>query len=115
MLYEWAFLAFKKYARFQALYIVPNILRDIRSVSALFVTQDAGLHNLSLIVIGGYFDLALQDNHCLVLCGMVMHRNESAWLHSIEEAVTLVGKALVEIVVLPQPWRNLCLLGKIID
>ena len=115
MLYEWAFLAFKKYTRFQALYIVPYILRDIRSVSALFVAQDARLQDLSLIVVGGYSDFTFQDDYRLVLRRVVMHRDESAWLHSVEKAVALVLKALVEIVVLPQPWRGLCFLGEIID
>ena len=40
----------------------------------------------------------------LVLGGVVKHRYLRAWFQHVEKTVSLVGKALLEIVVHPQPW-----------
>jgi len=40
---------------------------------------------------------------------MVMYWDKSAWLQGIEETMTLILKAFVEVIVLPQSWGFLSL------
>ena len=109
MLDERAFLTFKKKTWLQALHSVPCVLGDIYPMIAIFPTNDAGLYHFAVIIVDGHPDLAFQDDEGLILGRMMMHRNLCAWLQSIEETMALVGKALVKIVVHPQPRRLPCL------
>ena len=103
MLNERAFLAFEKYAWLQALDIMPCVLGNVNAIDAFLMTDDAGLQHFTIVVVGGDAHLAFQYHHGLVFGGMVMHRYLRAWFQHVEKAVALVGKALVKIVVHPQP------------
>ena len=65
-----------------------------------FLTDNSGLQYLAVIVIGCHPDLTLQNHKGLCFCEMVVYWYLGARFQCVEEAVALVLKALVEIVVL---------------
>ena len=79
---------------------MPYVLWYIHAVSPAFLTDNAGFQNFTVIIVGCHPDLALQNHKGLCLGGMMVYWYLSAWFQGIEEAVALVLKALVEIVVL---------------
>ncbi len=103
MLDKGALLALQQHAGLQAFNAVPHVLGNVGPVHPVFMTQDAGLQDFALVVVGGHPHLALQDDKGLVLGGVVVHGNLGAWLQRVEEAVALVIKALVKVMVHPQP------------
>ena len=111
MLDERPLLAFQKNARFQAFHSVPRVLGDIDTVVSFFLTDDATLYHLSIVIVDAHPDLAFQDDEGLVLGRMMMHRNQRAWFQSIKETMAFVIEALVKVVVHSQPRRTLCLVS----
>ncbi len=105
---------FQKHAWLQTLEAMPNVLGNINAISSFFLTQDDGLQDLALVIVGRHLHPTPQYHKSLVLSGMVMHWNLSARLQRIEETVAFVLKALMEVVVHPQPRRLLGLLRQII-
>jgi len=79
MLYERAFLALQENAGFETLQTMPDVLGDVHAIGAALLTDDTRLQYLTIVIVGGHFDLAFQDDKCLGLCGMVMHGDECAW------------------------------------
>ena len=114
MLDKGSLLAFQQHARLQTFKTVPHVLGDVGSIKAILMAQDARLHDFTLVVVGQHPHPTLQYDEGLVLGGMVMYRNLRAWLQSIEETVTFVLKALMKVVVHPEPWRLLGLVGQVI-
>ena len=104
MLDEWTLLALQKYAGFQALQSVPNVFRDVNTIGSTILTDDTGLQDLAVIIVGRNPDFSLQDYKRLSLVGMMMHGDECAWLQAIEETVAFLIQTLMEVVVHPQPW-----------
>jgi len=104
MLYERAFLALQENAGFKTLQPVSDVLGDVHAIGAALLTDDTRLQNLAIVIIGRNPDLAFQNDKCLSLSGMVMHRDECARLQTVEEPMAFLIQALVEIVVHPQPW-----------
>ena len=102
MLYERPRFTLQQHDRLPALQSVPDVLRNIYSISAVLLTDDAGFHDLALVIVGRHPDLSLQYHKGLVLVGMVMYGDKSARFQGIEETVTLILQTLMEVVVLPQ-------------
>ena len=112
MLDEWPCFALQQDTRLKALQPVPDVLGNVHTITATFLTDDAGFHYLALVIVGCHSDLSFQNHKGLVLVRMVMHWDKCAWFQRIEESVALVLNALMEIVVLPQPRRLLGFLGQ---
>ena len=104
MLHERAFLALQEYAGFETFQPVPDILGNVHAVGAALLTDDTRLQDLAIVIIGRDSDLALQDDKCLGLGGMVMHGDECAWLQTVEEPVAFLIQTLMEVIIHPQPW-----------
>lgn len=83
---------------------MPDVLWNIHTVCSALRADNTRGDNYSLVIVSGDSDLTFQYDKGLVLVRMMMHRNESTWLQGIEETVTLILKALVEVVVHPQSW-----------
>ncbi len=114
MLDKRSLLAFQQHTGLGTLKTMPDILGNVNAISAFFVTQDTRLDDLTLVIVNQHFHLALQNHKGLVLGGMMMNRNLGAGFQGIEKAMAFVFKALMEIVVLPEPGRLFRLLGQII-
>ena len=112
MLNERARLALQQDTRLQALQPVPDVLGNVHTITATFLTDDTGFHYLALVIVGCHTHFALQNHKGLVLVGMVMYRNKCAWFQGIKESVALVLQTLMKVVVLPQSWRLLGFLGQ---
>ena len=74
------------------------------------MADDTGLQHLTIVIIGRYLDLAFENDKCLGFGRMMMHRYKCARLQTIEEAMTLIIEAFMEVIVHPQSWRLLGLL-----
>ena len=61
MLDEWTFLALQKYAGFQAFQSVPHVFRDVNTIGSTILTDDTGLHDLAVIIVGRNPDFSLQN------------------------------------------------------
>ena len=114
MLDKRSFLAFQQHTWLRTLKAMPHILRDINAISALFMTQHTGLHDLTIVIINQHLHPALQYHKGLILGGMMMDRDLGTRFQGIEKTMAFVFKALMEIVVLPQPGRLFRLLSQII-
>ena len=110
MLNKRALFALQKHTGLQAFYTMPHVLRYVHAIGTTLLTDDTGLQYLAVIIIGGHFDLTLQDDKSLGFGGMVMHGYLRAWHQYIQEPVALLIQTLMEVVVHPEPWRLLCLL-----
>ena len=97
-----AFLALQQNAWFKTFHPMPYVFGNVNTISAAIVTDDAGFHHLTMVVVGGYLDLAFQDDKCLGFGRMMMHRYKCARLQTIEEAMTLIIEAFMEVIVHPQ-------------
>ena len=104
MLYEWPLLALQKHTGFQTLQPVPHVFRDVNTISTAFLTDDTGLRDLAVIIVGRDSDLAFQDYKRLGLSRVMMHGDERSWLQTVEETVALLIQTLMEIIVHPQSW-----------
>ena len=100
MLYKRPLFTFQEYGGFKALQAMPHVLWYIHAVSPLFLTDNAGFQNFTVIIIGCDSDLTFQYYEGLCFCGMMVYWYLGARFQCVEEAVALVLKALVEIVVL---------------
>ena len=52
MLDEWPSLALQQDARLQAFQPVPDVLGNIHTIATALLTDDAGVHDLALIIVG---------------------------------------------------------------
>ena len=104
MLNEGTSLALQQNARLQTFQTMPDVLGNIHTITSTFLAENAGVHSLTLVIIGRQPDLAPQYHKGLVLVGVMMYWDKSAWLQGVEESVTLVLQTLMEVIVLPQSW-----------
>ena len=107
MLNEWPCFALQQDTRLQALQPVPDVLGNVHTISTTLLADDAGFHNLALVIVSCHANLSFQYHKGLVLVRMVMHRNKCAWFQCVEETVALVLQTLMKVVVLPQSRRLL--------
>lgn len=104
MLYEGTFFDLKDTTpRFKALQRVPRVLRDVHTISAFLLAKHDALHHLPLIIIRQHPHLTFQQDKGLILGHMMMDRHDSPRLQRIQKAMALILKALVKVIVHPQP------------
>ena len=104
MLNKWPLFALQEYGGFKTFKAMPNILRYVNAIGSTILTDDTGLQDLAVIIVGRDSDFTFQDYKSLGLGRMMMHGYECAWLQTIEETVAFLIQTLMEIVVHPQPW-----------
>ena len=92
---------------FQALQLMPQILRNINPIAPTLPTQHHIPYNSPIIIMSSHPNLASQDNKTLILCWVPMYGYHSPWLHRIQHPMALVLQRLVEVIVHPQPLRTL--------
>ena len=110
MFYKRVFLALQQNAWFKTFHPMPYVLGNVNTIRAAIMTDDAGFQHLPMVVVGRYLDLAFQYDKCLGFDRMMMHRYKCARLQTIEEAMTLIIEAFMEVIVHPQSRRLLGLL-----
>ena len=100
VLYEGAFLDFKNdTAWLEALDVVPRVFRDVYSQTAFCLAKDDAFDDFATVIVGVDTHTAFQNDKGLVLGDMMVDRDNGAHLQGVEETVTLVVEALMEIVV----------------
>ena len=98
MRHERSLLAFKEDApSLQCLQIMPYILRDIYTISAILLAEDNTFNHRSIIFISGNFHPPPQYHKCLFFRRMPMYLNLRSWLHSIQESMALIFQRLMEV------------------
>ena len=83
--------------RLQALHVVPRVLGDVHPDMALLVREDNTLRHLAQVVVDVHAHTPAQQDECLVLRHMMMHRHLSTGFEGVEEPMALVLQATVEI------------------
>ena len=114
MLDKWPLLAFQQHTGLGTLKTMPHVLRDVNAISAFFVTQDARLNDLTLVIVNQHLHPTLQYHEGFVLGRVMMNGNLGSRFQSIKKTMAFVFKALMEIVVLPKPGRFFRLFCQII-
>ena len=107
MLYKRTSFALQEHAGFKTFQTMPDVLGDVNTIGATFLTDDTGFQHLTIIIIGGYSDFTFQYHKGLGLVRMMVNRDECPRFQGIEETVALVLQALVEVVVHAQSRRFL--------
>jgi hypothetical protein len=83
---------------------MPHVLGYVHTVVSTILTDDAGLQYLSIVIVCGKPDLALQYHESLGFGWMVMYWYLRARFQTIQETMAFLLQALMKVIVHPQPW-----------
>ena len=81
---------------------MPYAHRDMDTIVAIISREYGILNDVFIVVIEHYSHLAPYKYERFSGISMAMDGNNGSWLHGIEEAMSCIFKALMEIVVHPQ-------------